>query len=193
MGHRIRTRSLIRTRSGVRRSTGSGAIAEFAPVLFIFFLVILFPLINLIGFATSSATVYMITRQAASIAGSSTTWQDAVKGMEQETTKWKNSGFGAFANITPIGGSSGTGADLYIAATNLSSNVTTYSPANSGLGTPADNQNNIYEYQIRTKFQINPWLNMSGMPFIGSVPIVGKPAGCSYSANSNVEHPEGLQ
>jgi hypothetical protein len=188
-----RTRALIRKHRHIRRCTGSGAIAEFAPVLFIFFLVILFPLINLIGFATSSATVLMITRQSASIAGASTTWQDAVAGMEQETTKWKNSGFGKFANITPVGGANGCGADLYIAQTNLSSGNTTYGSKNSGLGAPADTQNNIFEYQIRTQFRINPWLNMSGMPFIGSVPIVGQPANCAYIANSNVEHPEGLQ
>jgi hypothetical protein len=187
MGHRVRSKIKI------RRSTGSGAIAEFAPVLFIFFLVILFPLINLIGFATSSATVLMITRQAASIAGSSTTWQEALSGMEQETQKWKNSGFGKFASITPVGGYNGSGADMLIATTNLSSGSTTYSAKNSGLGAAADTQNNIFEYQIRTQFMINPWLNMSGMPFIGSVPIVGKPAGCAYTANSNVEHPEGLQ
>ena len=186
-GHRVRTPIKI------RRCTGSGAIAEFAPVLFIFFLVILFPLINLIGFATSSATVLMITRQAASIAGSSTTWQDALAGMDTETQKWKNSGFGKFANITPLGGYNGCGADMYIATTSLSSGGTTYSTKNSGLGAAADTQNNIFEYQIRTRFTINPWLNMSGMPFIGSVPIVGKPASCAYTANSNVEHPEGLQ
>lgn len=189
MSHRVATRKV----RNVRRPTGSGAIAEFAPVLFIFFLVILFPLINLIGFATSSATVLMITRQAASIAGSSTTWQDALNGMDQEIKKWKNSGFGKFANITPLGGYNGSGADMYIASTNLSSGGTTYGTKNSGLGGPADTQNNIYEYQIRTQFTINPWLNMSGMPFIGSVPIVGKPANCAYVANSNAEHPEGLQ
>lgn len=176
-----------------RNCRGSGAIAEFAPVLFIFFLVILFPLINLIGFATSSATVLMITRQSASVAGSSTTWQEALTSMEQETTKLRNSGFGKFANITPVGGYNGCGADMYVAATGLSSGNTTYSTKNNGLGGPANTQDNIYEYQIRTSFMINPWLNMSGMPFIGSVPIVGKPAGCAYIANSNVEHPEGLQ
>lgn len=189
MGHRVAT---CRTRR-MRRPTGSGAIAEFAPVLFIFFLVVLFPLINLIGFATSSATVLMITRQAASVAGSSTTWQEALNGMDQETKKLRNSGFGKFANITPLGGYNSCGADMYIATTNLSTGGTTYATKNSGLGGPADTQNNIYEYQIRTQFTINPWLNMSGMPFIGSVPIVGKPANCAYIANSNAEHPEGLQ
>ncbi len=187
MGHRVRTQLRI------RRTNGSAAIAEFAPVLFIFFLVILFPLINLIGFATSSATVLMIARQSASIAGSSTTWQDALAGMQQEATKMQNSGFGKFANIQPLGGYNASGVDMYIATTSLSSGGTTYGTANSGLGAPADTQNNIYEYQIRAKFTINPWLNMSGMPFIGSVPIVGKPADCAYNANSNVEHPEGLQ
>jgi len=56
-----------------RKQNGGGQMAEFAPALFIFLLITLFPLINLIGYATGVGTVQLIARQTAQAAGSSST------------------------------------------------------------------------------------------------------------------------
>jgi len=182
---------LIMRKSQFRRRNQVGSIAEFAPVLFVFFMMILFPLINLIGYATACATISFIGTNCAQVAQNSATFGDALDAVYAMSNNLCNSGFGKFANLTPVLGYKGCGVDVYLIEIDYSTNTRlTYGP-NTGLPHNYDNTK-IYEYQTRCNFQINPYLNLSGVPGIGSVPIVGKPSSMAFNCCRNSEQPEGL-
>ncbi len=175
----------------LQRRSQSGSVAEFAPVLFIFFMMILFPLINLIGYGTACATVQFIGTNCATAAQNASSFGDALNAVESMSNGLLNSGFGKFANLKPQGGVNGCGVDVYLIEIDYSNNTrTTYGP-NLALPHPYDS-NKIYEYQARCNFQVNPFLNLSGVPGIGSVPIVGQPSAMASNACRSSEHPEGL-
>ena len=168
-----------------------GSIAEFAPVLFIFFMMILFPLINLIGYATACATVSFIGTNCAQAAQNAASYDDALKACEAMAKGLTSSGFGKFANLVPQGGYKGCGVDLYLIEINYASDTRQTFGPNTELPHAYD-ASKIYEFQARCNFRINPFLNLSGVPFIGSVPIVGKPSAMASNCCRNAEHPEGL-
>ncbi len=168
-----------------------GSIAEFAPVLFIFFMMILFPLINLIGYATACATVSFIGTNCAQAAQNSSSFGDALSSVQTMSNNLLNSGFGKFANLKPVGGYNNCGVDLYLIEIDYTNNTRVTHGPNTGLPTPYDSAK-IYEYQARCNYQIMPFLNLSGVPGIGSVPIVGQPSAMAYNSCRSSEHPEGL-
>lgn len=175
-----------------RRSSGAASVAEFGPVLFIFLLIVLFPLINLIGYGAGVATVGLITTQAGVAAQNSLTYSQALTDVESTVTAMTNSGFGKFARLRPVNGYNGCGADVYVIVTNFKTKQSqTYGPNTPYPGT-IDESNYIYEYYINTNFRLDPFLNLSGLPFIGNVPIVGASSALTWNINRNAEHPDGL-
>lgn len=178
-------------KSKLQRRSQTGSIAEFAPVLFIFFMMILFPLINLIGYGTACATVQFIGTNCATAAQNAASYADALTAVENMSKGLTSSGFGKFANLSPQGGYKNCGVDLYLIEIDYSNNNRqTYGP-NTELPHAYDSSK-IYEYQARCNFQINPFLNLSGVPGIGSVAIIGKPSAMASNACRSAEHPEGL-
>lgn len=167
-------------------------MAEFAPVLFVFFLFVLFPLINLVGFAAGNATVQFATRHAATACATSVTYSGALSTMQQEINRVVNSGFGKFAKLKANGGYQNCGADLYLVVTNINTNAVTRHGPNTPPPNAVQNSSELYEYRVVTRFDIAPWLNMSGIPFIGNVPIVGKTVTMTATCDRNAEHPEGF-
>lgn len=183
---------MMRKRASGRTQTGKALTAEFAVALTVFILIITFPLINLIGFGMAAGTQYILTVQCASDAGASTSFNDALSAMDREAINFAASGFGKFAGLHPVGGHNGTGTDLYLIETNLTGNsVLSFGP-NTGGPTSIDPNNNVYEYQVRSTFDVGPFLSMSSVPFIGDVPGIGKPARLSFAAHRNCEFTEGL-
>src|SRR5438477_6721795 len=87
-----------------RRTRGSASLAEFGPALFVFFLFILFPMIDLLGVATGFATVNFIATQAAAAASVSSDYDAAMSAAMQKVQTLSSSGFGAFAKLVPSGG-----------------------------------------------------------------------------------------
>src|SRR5579883_1061443 len=122
------------SRRHCRNQIGAGAAAaEFAPALIIFFLVILFPLINLIMFACGAGTAYLCAKQCASRAGTQSTFTDALNVVQQESASFVASGFGQFAKMTPVGGIGGSGINLSVVSTPYGGGTAIQSTANTPL------------------------------------------------------------
>ena len=174
-----------------RRRTGSST-AEFGPALIVFFLVILFPMINLIAMGTGAGTIYLLAKESAGKAGNSTTYADALTAAENAAVQICSSGFGQFAKLKPVAGYNGSGIDLYVSDTNISSMSTnTYGP-NNPPPISVDTSTNVYTYDVRATFDMGPFVDMGAVPFVQDVPGVGKPARLSFLASSAAEHPEGI-
>jgi hypothetical protein len=181
---------ILEPRKG-RSRKGGAQLAEFGPVLFVFLLIILFPLINLVGFACGSATAWLMARECASKAANSVDFNQAVAAVKSEMKTLRNSGFGLFARIVPtVPGA--CGANIQIQAIDTTSSLVTKFPVNSPAPGPIDTSKYIYEYVAQVKVDVGPFINMSGMPFIGSIPGLGQPAHVFYSTAQNAEFPDGL-
>lgn len=169
-----------------------GSIAEFGPSLMILFFVMVFPLLNLMGLAMGAAVIAMIGNQTVQAAANSSGYAQALSAMNICAVNLANSGFGKFAKLTANGGYNGSGADLYVIETKLTSNATTTHGPNVGVKTPIDPVANVYEYQVRVSYTIMPFINMSAIPLVNAIPGVGQPTVLNWHSHSNVEYPEGL-
>lgn len=178
-----------------KRRSGSGAvIAEFGPALFVFFMIILFPLINLLALAIDAGTVYLIAKQAASKAAASVTFGDAQLSSEQAAYNIESGGIGKFCHLVPVGGFNGSGLDLYVTETDISSNVSIHNGPNTpNVTNPVDTSAYLYTYDAVVTYECGPLMRLHYIPWIGDIPGVGKPATISYTASEHVEHPEGLE
>jgi hypothetical protein len=186
-----KTSKELRKRSARRRAFG-GNIAEFGPALLVLFLVIIFPLLNLMGFACGVATATLIANQCACSASVSQTYTDALTAASNTAMALITSPLGKFAGLQPLNGYQGSGVDLYVAATNTTSNKTTVYGPNTAVPGPIDTSTYIYEYEARVNYAIGPFLSMAGNPFVGNIPMIGKPANFQLTVQKSAEYPDGL-
>lgn len=176
-------------RKRVQRGT---SLAEFGPVLFIFLFMIVFPLVNLVAYSAGVATVALITANCAVSAQNANNLAQAMDNVRETAISMLRSPFGRFAKLRSDGGFRGCGMDVYVVATDpISGSIDTYGP-NTGVPTSEQNKSGadtkIYEYSLTANYRLYPFLNLSAVPFIGSVPILGKPAKLQYTACRNIEH-----
>ncbi len=172
-----------------RRSNGS--IAEFSPIL-VLGLLLLFPLINLFGIVYGGVTGFLVTRQASYAAANSTGYYAALTGMQQEANRLMSGGMAKFAKLKPVGGFADCGIDLFVNTMNTTTSATSRYGPNSPAPGPINISTNVYEYEAVGYFDVQPYLNLSGVPWIGSIPGVGVPMRLTFNCPRAVEHPEGL-
>lgn len=175
----------------VKRSN-KGSMAEFAPCLFVLFLFVVFPMIDLITFATGVCTVQLISRQAASAAASSPTFNGALQAMEDEAFRLADSSLGRFAHITPVGGQNSCGADLVVHVTDVASGTSTSASSNSPNVGAVDTKNKVYEYSVVVTYDVKPAFELTSVPFINQIPVIGKAARITQTTFRSMEYPESL-
>ena len=175
-----------------RPRSRAGNIAEFAPCLFVFFMFALFPLINLIMLGANCGTVALLTRNAAVAAANAPTYGQALTAMQSSVNNDLSAGFGQFSKLTANGGYNNTGVDLYVVATSIGGGATQVYGPDTVLTVTPNTSNFIYEYRVVSSFSLQPFINMSAVPFIGSVPVIGAATPFGYSAERAVEDATGL-
>jgi hypothetical protein len=136
-----------------RRQSGS-ALAEFAPVLFVFLFFALFPLLDLMAVAVGTASISLAARQGSGAAAASADYGSALTAMERDVNAVRYSGFGHFLNLTPVGGSNGCGADLWIEKTDVAAQTVQYCGPNNKAPAPIDATAFIYELSSWTAVQL---------------------------------------
>jgi len=180
----------VRTTHPRRQKRGS--TAEFAPALLILFLFLVFPLINLLGLATGTATIALLAQEAANHAAQSNTYTDALVATQSSANQFMGTGFAAFAKLKPAGGYNNCGINLWVNQTAIQSQQGTQYGPNTAVPPPIDATSNIYEYSVHARYVTQPIINLSAVPFIGNVPGVGAPTTLFLCVNRAVEFPDGL-
>lgn len=158
------------------RSERAGALAEFGPVMFIFFIIILLPLMGLFTFIEGVATIAFATQVAARECGTATTRAQAKANMEAAAAQIIGGPFGQFAHISPPDAS---GMELVVLEIPIGSGQ-----KNEYKGTTPvpniDTNANFYEYQVRSeKYTVTPLFVPQAIPV-------------QWTSASHVEHPNGL-
>lgn len=160
--------------------------------MMLLWVIIFFPLLNLIGIALAAGSIAFMTMDCATKASSQPTYADALTAMADEATSFQSTGLMKFLNLQPNGGYTNCGMDLFVKAENYrNGNTTDYGP-NTPVPPPLDPMTFVYEYCAESKFSVSPWVMMSGVPFLGQVPGLGKPVVLTFNVERSVEHPNGL-
>ena len=173
-----------------KRKTGSQQ-SEFALALFVFFVVIIIPLTNLMGVALSSGIICLLTHQIASRCSTQLTYPNALSAMTNECSDLAHTGFANFLNLHSAGGYLSCGSDLYIQSTPISSAVSSVVGPNSPLSMPPL-KNNVYEYVAKTYFIVKPFIPMSRIPLVSQIPGLGQPVQIKWTAARAAEFVNGL-
>lgn len=160
--------------------------------MWVFFILIFFPLLNLTSFLTGVVTVMLTANFGARNAGAAQSMTEAVNAVNSTVTQLQP--FQSFSRMTP--NMTPNGVTLAAIVTQTSSGtVQSYSPpAVSGRVDVSDNAQNaaVYQYQVRASYNVAPLMNFSGLPLLGGIPILGTAVPVEFTATASVEHPEGL-
>ena len=174
------------------RAIGSAQISEFSVALTVFLLVLLFPLVNLISLSAAYATGFLAAKYAASRAGDSLNYMEAIAAAAAASKEIASSGLGKFASLKPVGGYDNSGMDLYLTDTNIASNVNITHGPNTPAVSALDPETYLYSYDAVMTYDVGPFLNLSAVPLLADVPALGKPVRMRFSANKAVEHLDGI-
>jgi hypothetical protein len=168
-------------------------MAELPLAFFLLLFFFLFPLINLVCVAMAAVTIYFSCTQTVQRACRQPDFPTALSALFDQASLLNNSGLIQFLKLTPYNGYKGCGTDLYVTVTPLPGPGagTSYGP-NSGLAIPVNATANLYEYRSDTSYDVQPFVNMSSIPFIGSVPGLGAPFRLQFSSHAACEYPAGL-
>ncbi len=178
-------------------SKGS-AIAEFAPALMVLFLIIIFPLINFLGMASASMSINTMVNNLAVQVSKTLSFNEALQILRTNSSSLNQSGLAKFAKSVPIGGYQNLGVDLYIVQMNISASdddgsIAQISDANQPWNKNQINLSNyIYQYKLVGRYSLIPFICMSNIPLLNSIPGLGAPWNYTTQTLVSVEHPSGL-
>lgn len=138
------------------------------------------------------ANVALLGTQCAVEAANSGSYPQALTAVQNKANAMTASGMGKFARMSPVGGLNNCGVNVFITETDINSSVVKEYGPNTKMTAAYDPTNKIYEYTVRTSFNIGPFISLGMVPFIGGVPLIGVPVTIGTTAHRGVEHPEAL-
>lgn len=170
-----------------------GSLPELPVALFVLLFLIFFPLIDLFGLAIGSAITCLIAHQTAILAATQQRYDWALGAMEREALLQSKTGMARFCRLQPVGGYNGCGVDLYIDTTNYLKNDTKEYGPNMPVPPPIDTSSWLYQCRVRVHYDVGPTISLAGVPWLGNVPGLGRPARLTFTASRAAEHPQDLQ
>jgi hypothetical protein len=89
-------------------------MSEFSIALYVFLLIIAFPLIDLLAVASGAAVMLLGANQVATTVAAQRRFPDCLASMQSETNSYLSGNFAKFMKLQPVGGYLNSGSDLYI-------------------------------------------------------------------------------
>jgi hypothetical protein len=174
-----------------RRATGS--VAEVPWTLFVIFLLIAFPLINLISLSIAYGAVWYISFQCAQTASTQTDFGSSLASMLKKSDEINVGGLAQMLKLSPVDGYQACGTDLFVESVDYmdATKSQTFGP-NKALAPPIDLTNRFYEISAATAYQVRPFIDLAAIPFISSVPGLGSPVTLNVRVKRCAEFPQGL-
>ncbi len=171
-----------------RRQTGSN-LAEFGPALILFFAFILGIALPFLRFGVAAATLTLFADRASESAAKAPTYGSALTSANQALTELVSSPVGRLAGLKidsfePI--------TLYIQEENCITGAAQIVGPNLPLPRLVDNKAIAYEYQLRTRYLLEPLLPQCALPWLPHIPLLGTPVIFATQSTHAVEYPEGL-
>lgn len=167
--------------------TNAQAIAELPVVLWLLFLLLTIPLVDLTAFSLRYNYLLVISRDAAQAACRAKTFQTDVSSQELSAGNTANAAAiaaaAAFPDVTV------NSVNTRIVITNISSGVTTRQSVK--LAQPADVSANVYQIETVINGQTNPLLVVP-QGYWSFIPGLTAPISVSVASRAYAEYPQGL-
>jgi hypothetical protein len=154
---------------------------------------VLLPILNLVTLLIAGATAYLATNDLAAKAATQPSFAQALNAMTVEAYNFQSNSLAQFVKMSPQGGHTGCGNDLFVLATNIGGGGIQSSTADQSLTSNIDTTKNMYEMQVVSSYSVSPLISLSALPLLGSIPGLGQPITLSFAASRPIEHPGGMQ
>ena len=174
-------------RPQMRQADGAN-IPEFTIALFALVFCGLIPLSNLIAFGSSYISIRQLTLTAARRAAMADNRQMSLSCVDSLNSDLKQPLLCALHTVTS------QNTDLNICVVDNAGNRSVFS-ANESLPLALrpthtkDSRKLSYSYQVNLQCKITPFFNLSGIPFVGQVPIIGAASSVAFSSEVPIEYP----
>lgn len=179
-----------------RRSARGSSIAEFGPAIFVLLLVFL-PACNFILFLSAYLSLHFLTKEAVAAIAMSDTMGQAEARCKEWVERYQNPLLTMVHQVKLKPNPNKPPCSLAIIVQPLFGNCESY---NLSSGLPVnkqpdfrDNRNQLfYFYRLAVPCTISPIFNLSGIPMIAQVPIIGAPTDITFIAQAQIENVEAL-
>jgi len=168
----------------VRRDRRLGSsIAEFGAAFYAFFFAIIIPTINLLSFAIAFSYAHVAANMTADSVAQSMTLKRARQIVESAPSDLKGDSLANFLKVEP-------GAERFkldLVRTNMQgeNEILTAKKLKA-----EDNEQNkgLIQYRILANYTLRPRLDLGSVPFINTIPIIGKESELTFKLIRNIEH-----
>jgi hypothetical protein len=182
-------RRFVRWRQKNASRNAHGNLAEFGPALVLFFIFMLIPMLALIRFGLAASALYFIVSQTADSAARAPNYALAKRSADTVLSKLITSPLGRISGLRP---ESLENKGLYVDECVIGTGEKNVFGPDKPLDKTISPAVNTYEYEIRGAYTIEPLLSGVVVPFIGSIPLLGRPTTLTVRAVRAVEYPDGL-
>jgi hypothetical protein len=185
--------SASHNRNRNRNRNASGNITELPMAMFALFLLFAFPLINLVSLVLAYAAVWYISFQSALVASTQPDFDSSLSALVKKTADLNGGGLTSMLKMTAVNGYKACGTDLYVDAVDFmdSTKDQKFGP-NKAVPPPIDLTNHFYEFTADSTYSIEPFVDLSAVPLLASVPGIGSTATLSAKVKRCAEFPQGL-
>jgi hypothetical protein len=168
----------------IRRNRRLGSsIAEFGAAFYAFFFAIIIPTINLLSFAVAFSYAHISANMKADSVAQSMTLKRARQIVEEAPSSLKSEPLASFLKAEP--GPDGFKLDLVKTNLQGESEIVTAKTLNS---LNDERTNGLIQYRVTANYSLQPRLDLSAVPFINNIPIIGKASEITFKLNRNIEH-----
>jgi len=164
--------------TSARSNRGATEITQFPLTLYCLFLVLFLPVLNLVTLLIAGTTALLATNDFAAKASTQATFAQALNAMAVESYNFQSNALAQFVKMSPQGGYTGCGNDLFILATDIGGTGVQSSAPDQSLNAVIDTTKKIYEMQVVGSYTVSPLVSLASVPVLGSVPGLGLPVLC---------------
>lgn len=174
----------VRRRYSSGRGKRGAHIAEFSVALFALIFCGLLPLCNLLSFASSLNAVQQLTLMCAREAAMADTRSMAIKSAMSIKTAVEDPTLCALHNVHA------RNADCQIVAVDDVGTRSFYKISQASRFAPGlrINKHNRYSLQLMVQYEIEPLINLTGVPVVGQIPMIGCAAPVHFQPEVPIEN-----
>lgn len=169
-----------------RRSCSGASIAEFGAAFYAFCIAILIPTINFLTFAVAFSYSFVSANVIADTTAQAFSTKRAQAVLNESIESLKSDPLAKFLNVSAT-----DDFKLEVVTTNMRGDTEVARPGTRYLS-DEDQSNKLYQYRVTASYSLRPLLNLSSVPLINEIPIIGKPTVLSFKNFRSLEHTEGL-
>lgn len=171
-----------RSQNDRNRRMGS-SIAEFGAAFYAFFFAIIIPTVNLLGFAIAFSYAYVSANMTTDTVAQAMTLKRARQIAQTAPAGLESDSLAQFLKVKP--GADGFKLDLVRTNMQGENEILT---ARNLKNIDSEQNKGLIQYRVCANFSVRPMLDLGSVPFVNTIPIIGKESALTFQLMRNIEH-----